>query len=244
MALKYKITKKAHAALAEDLQIEYKAEGNSFVLDVEGLPELDEDTGALKRANDRLKADLDEAKEDLKTTKSELDTLKKGQTDGDKDVAKLTAQHEKREKKIKDDADAKIASLRDKIKTKMIDAAVEKMAGEISTAPKLMHGPLRERFTVEFDDEDNATLKVLKDGKPSDMTTDKLAEEFRANKDYASVIKASQASGGGTTSKSVQSDVGGGAGQDQTKPIDLGTAKPAELLAHMRQKMSNQGATQ
>jgi hypothetical protein len=244
MALKYKITKKAHAALSDELQLEYKLEGSAYVLDVDGLPELDEDTGALKRAHDRLKSDLDDAKETLKTTQAELDTLKKGQTEGDRDVAKLTAQHEKRENKIKADYEAKIAGLRDKTKPKMIEAEADRLANMISTAPKLMLGPIRERLTVEFDDEDNATLKVLKDGKPSDMAIDKLAEEFRGNKDYASVIKASQASGGGTTSKNVQSDLGGGANQGETKPLDLGTAKPADLLAHMRQKMSNQGATQ
>lgn len=239
MALKFKITKKAHAALSEELQLEYKLEGSSYVLDVTDLPELDEDTGKLKRANDRLKADLDELTETHKTTEKELADLKKGQTEGDKDVAKLTAQHEKRENKIKADADAKITALKDKIGKSMIDAAVDKMANEISTAPKLLHGPIRERFTVEFDDEDNATLKVLKDGKASDMTTDKLAEEFRGNKDYASVIKASQAKGSGGTNAPPNTGLpAGGTPADPNKPLDLTTAPVDAMRSHIAAKIA------
>lgn len=243
MALKYTITKKAYAALSEELQIEYKAEGDKYVLDIDGLPEP-EDTGALKRAKDRIQADLDEAREELKTAKTELDTIKKAQTDGDKDVTKLTATYDKRVKKIQDDADAKVASIKEKITSRLVESAAETLANQISTAPKLMLGPIKDRLTVEFGEDDTPVLKVLKDGKASDMTTDKLAEEFRGNKDYASVIKASQASGGGTTSKSVQLPTGGGTADEGAKPVNLGIADKATLMAHMRAKMGNQDAQQ
>jgi superfamily II RNA helicase len=243
MALKFKITKKQHAALSEDFQLEYKPDGDHFVLDVEGLPEP-EDTGALKRAKDRIQADLDETKEELKTTKAELETIKKTQTDGDKDVTKLTAQYDKRTKKMQEELDAKIASLKEKITSKLVESAAEALANQISTAPKLLLGPIKDRLTVEFGEDDTPTLKVLKDGKASDMTMDKLAEDFRANKDYQAVIKASQASGGGTASKNVQLPAGGGTTDETQKVPNLGTADKATLVAHMRNKMSNQGAQQ
>ena len=244
MALKWKLTKTAWGKLSEEMQAEYKLEDGHYILDIDGLPEP-EDTGALKRANDRLKADLDDAKEELKTATTELNKIKATQTDGEKDVQRLTATHDKRVKKIQEDADAKVNSLKEKITAKLVTTAAESLANLISTAPKLMLSPIQSRLTVEFGEDDTPVLKVLKDGKPSDMTIDKLAEEFRADKDYKSVIKASQASGGGTTSKVPPLPNTGGTGNEEAKPVNLATAKPGDLVAAMKAKMNaNQGAEQ
>ena len=62
MALKKKITKEAFEKLPDVLKSEYVANGDDYVLDVDG----EEDTGALKRAKDREKQRADELATQIK----------------------------------------------------------------------------------------------------------------------------------------------------------------------------------
>lgn len=236
MALKLKINKAEYDKLSEDVKAEYIADGDGFKLDVDGI----EDTGPLQRANTRLKADLDDAKDKLNKAETELDELKAARTSTDRDVDRLTKQHEKdMAKKDKEHADA--ISRRDAAINKlMIDGAAGALAAKISTVPSLMAGKLAERMQVDLTG-DEPKLVILKDGKPSDMKIEDLGNEFVANKEYAAIIVGNRARGSGATPTGVPTT--GGAGQERDKPQNLATMTGKALADHLaaKKEAANQG---
>src|SRR5579862_7390210 len=85
MALKRKITKAEHAALKPDLQAEYKADGENFVLDAEGF----DDPGELRRALEREKTEKKEATERAKIAEDKLKAIDDDKSRQSGDVAAL-----------------------------------------------------------------------------------------------------------------------------------------------------------
>lgn len=239
MAVKFKITKAAFDKLSDDMKKEYTQDDDEkgYTLDVSGLPDP-EDTGALKRANERLKADLEEATTERDAIQVKLDEADKNKGKPERDVERLTTRYEKKLLDAKTEADAKISGLKDKISTSLKSAEAGRIAAKISTVPKLMQEHVMSRLTVEFDADDVPTLKVLKDGKASDLTGDKLGEELVANKDFAGIIIGSKAKGGGAANTSVPP-----AGSTHSEaPTDLSKASRGDLVEHMKQVVAQKTA--
>lgn len=240
MAIKFKITKSAYEKLSDDLKDAYKADGDSYVADVDGAPKPP-DTATLERTLERVKAELDDTKEELKTITADRDTIKKGMSDTDKDVAKLTQRYDKK-LADKDTAHAEEMAKKDKI---IIDGevgrAAEALANKISVSPAVIKPHILSRLTAEFDADGKPVVKVLKDGKiNAELTIEKLGEEFVANKDFAAIIRGSNASGGRATTP-LNPPV---AGSQTERPTDLMAMTPAERTAAMREKIANRNAAQ
>ncbi|WEM33661.1 head scaffolding protein [Pseudomonas phage PSA-KC1] len=98
---------------------------------------------------------------------------------------------------------------------------------------------IKSRLMADFEGDTPVTRVLDKDGKPSALTIDELANEFVANKDFSAIITASKASGGAGK----PSQNGGGApkfnGQSD-KPADLSKMNPAELAAHLKEAKANE----
>ncbi|CAA2409737.1 Phage putative scaffold protein [Xanthomonas phage Suba] len=197
MALKRKITKDQYEALAENIRFEYKAgeSDGEFVLQTEG----DEDIGALKRAHTRTKDALaqSEAKRDELEIRIEKMESNPARKTGDIEALERQWNAEKAESDGK--FTAKISALSSRIIDSALNTAAMGLSEKIATTgnAKILLPHIKARISAELDDNDNVVVKVLgQDGKPSDLTIDKLGEEFVANKDYSGIIQGTKASGG------------------------------------------------
>jgi hypothetical protein len=235
MALKRKIDKKAFDKLSKDLQAEYVEKDGEYVLDVDGGN--DDDNGALRRAKDR-------AVQERKDEKKRADAAEAKLADLDDNDARKTGDIEKLDKSWKDKLDAqtvesaKTIAAKDKfISSTLVDSVASAIAAEITTTPgnaKILLPHIRARLAADLDGDTPATKVLGADGKVSATTVDELKKEFVDNKDYASIIVASKANGGGAPDKGQQRP--GGASQTETgdKPPMLSNLSGKDLAAQLK----------
>jgi hypothetical protein len=221
MALKAKITKAEHAALATELQAQYVDNGDGeFTLDVEGA----EDVGALKRALIREKAEKNAAAKERDEQKKIADDLAAKHTpSGEKTVKQTEA-----EWKAKYDADiAKANATVIKMQDLTRNQVANQIATELFTAPKLGIKYILDRLKVTVDDEGVAKVIVLlEDGTETTTTIADFKKELRANKDLAAIVIGSKASGGGASGGSQN---GGGGATTDKKFSEMNDAERTEL---------------
>lgn len=242
MALKRKINKEAYDKLADNLKFEYVADGDSYVLQTEG----DEDVGALKRANIRLKDQLEAEQRRADDAADKLDKIEKNPARKTGDIEALTRQMEKDKETAVSEVTAKLEKRDSFIKSHLLENTASTLAGKISTAPAVMRPHIERRLVVDLDG-DAPVIKVLdKDGKPSALTVDKLGEELVANKDFSAIIRVTKASGGAGSPSS-----NGGAvkptGQQPAagdQPPNLATMNPRDLAAKIQATKAEQQAQQ
>lgn len=221
MAMKFKINKAAYDKLSDELKGEYIAgeSDGEFVLDVTDLP-TGEDVGPVKRA-------LEAERTAHKATKTKL-TEAQTTIANAPDVEALTANHAKETGKLKAFAE----------KT-LIDNAALALATKISTSPAILLPHIKSRLVTDMTGDEPVTKVIGADGKPSDMTIDKLGEEFVANADFKTIIKASNGSGGGTPPNPTIKPLGSGtlpkAGEQGEAP-DFSKLPPKDLAAHLKAK--------
>jgi len=227
VALKRKIDKDEFEKLPKDVQKEYTAEGDGYILDVEGF----EDVGELRRAKDREAADAKKFKKELKEATDKLAALEGDEGKRAKDIAKL-----EKEWQEKTTAEAAKVAARDKtIAGMLVKAAAEGMAGKISKVPVLMAKAIAERLSVDHTGDEPKLVVHGKDGKPSDLTLEQLQKEFVANKDYADIIIGTKASGSGTPREPERKPGGAGSGSSD-KPASLTSLSTSDLVAHIKAK--------
>lgn len=242
MSLKRKITKAEFDKLSKDLQKEYTADGDDYVLDVEASDDDDDerdpenDPAELRRARDREKADAKKLKKELADANKKLATLEGGRDNKDKDIDKLEGEYKEKVAAAEAERDSIKEKSQNQIRSQMINAAANTLASEISTMPKLMAKEIRERLSVEFDDDGEPELIIRNaKGKASDMTLDQLKKEFVANKEFSAIIIASKASGGSAPRNGADQKPGG-AGASEQSPTDLSKLSPKDLAKHLKAK--------
>lgn len=219
MAMKFKISKKEYEALSDEMKPEYVAgeTAGEYVLDVTGLPEP-EDTGPLQRA-------LEKERQTNKTLKTENGTLKQQIADFP-DVEALKATHAEEVGKFKKFTE-----------TSLIDGEAAKLAAKISTAPALLLPIIKARLMADVSGDAPVTKVLGADGKPSDLTIEKLGEEIVANKDYAAIIIGSKASGSVTPRNQPSSKpLAGGMPAKDGETFDASKATPADLAARIKER--------
>lgn len=234
MALKKKLTKEEHAKLSDALKAEYIEDGDGFRLDVDG----DEDTGALKRAKDREAQLRKDAEKEAKELRERLESIEGDDARKKGDIATLEKSWQSKLEKQREEYEAKVSKLTSHTTKTLVDNVASQLAHKISNAPAIIMPHIKSRLIADFEGDTPVTRVLDKDGKPSALTIDELANEFVANKDFSAIITASKASGGAGK----PSQNGGGApkfnGQSD-KPADLSKMNPAELAAHLKEATAN-----
>ncbi len=218
MAIKFNINKAAYDALSDDMKSNYIAgdKDGEFILDVSGLPQ-GEDVGPIKRA-------LDKEKATVKTLKSEKDALQ-ATIDAAPDVAALEKKHA-----------TEVGKYRSFTEKTLLDGTAKDIATKISTVPALMAKEIKSRLEVDLSGDEPVVKFRGADGKVDPaLTAEKLQQEFVANKDYATIIIGSKASGGGAPKPTVK-PLGGGAPKvgeqaEGDKPFNWATASPQDIAA-------------
>ncbi len=230
MALKKKLTKEEHAKLSDALKAEYIEDGDGFRLDVDG----DEDTGALKRAKDREAQLRKDAEKEAKELRERLESIEGDDARKKGDIATLEKSWQSKLEKQREEYEAKVSKLTSHTTKTLVDNVASQLAHKISNAPAIIMPHIKSRLIADFEGDTPVTRVLDKDGKPSALTIDELANEFVANKDFSAIITASKASGGAGK----PSQNGGGApkfnGQSD-KPADLSKMNPAELAAFIKE---------
>ena len=235
MALKKKLTKEEHAKLSDALKAEYIEDGDGFRLDVDG----DEDTGALKRAKDREAQLRKDAEKEAKELRERLESIEGDDARKKGDIATLEKSWQSKLDKQREEYEDKLSKLTAHTTKTLVDNVASQLAHKISNAPALIMPHIKSRLMADFEGDTPVTRVLDKDGKPSALTIDELANEFVANKDFSAIITASKASGGAGK----PSQNGGGApkfnGQSD-KPADLSKMNPAELAAYLKEAKANE----
>jgi hypothetical protein len=233
MALKKKITKEVWEKLSKDLQGEYTEKDGSYLLSVDG----EEDTGALKRAKDREKERADDLQTKLAALQEQLDNITDKDARKAGDIKTLEASWQKKLVDAETASKAKIDKLNAFVNKTLIDGKANELAAKISTVPVLMSKAIRERMTVDFTGDEPKLLILGIDGKASDMTIEKLSEEFVANKEFSSIMIGSKARGSANPSPTKPA---GGAGNSNDKPTILAKLAPADLAAELKARKEAQ----
>lgn len=231
MALKRIVTTEEHAKLPADLKKEYKAEGEGFVLEIEGY----EDPAALKRAKDHEKKEAADAKRALKDSQDALaalteerDNLLRGAIPK-ADVEKLEGSHKAKLAAREKELNGQIETANASLSKLLVDNVAQSLASEISTAPKVILPHIMKRLRSEKNAAGEYETKIVdSDGKASAFTIDDLKKEFIANKEFAPIITASKASGGGASGAG-----GGGAGAGKGKVDWSKPMSPKDQVAAM-----------
>ena len=170
-----------------------------YQLDIDGAPQQ-EDTGALKRALEHVRAELKVKEAALK---------EKGSTSEDLEA-------------VRKSADAKINELRDQIKqaekraqAAALDKTVSELAAELAgNRAGLLVPHIAKRLVIESPDGNNIVRVLGKDGKASALSVEDLKNEIKADELFAPVIQAGRATGSGASgSGSSTGGAGGGAGK-------------------------------
>lgn len=225
--MKYLIDKAAYDALEPSLQALYKAQGESYVLAVEGLPTGSEDLEGLKRQNQTL---LDEAKEAKRLRREADEKLEREKLDAAKAKGDFEQLYASSEQALAAER-ARLAELTTSIERRDLTSAASKIATGIAdgeNAEILAEFVQRRLKIVEgqvkvTDASGNLTIATLED----------LAKEFQQAPRYASLVRGTQANGGGAA---------GGKGGGATKTwdqmtgmerVELRRTNPAE---HARMK--------
>lgn len=245
-----KITKQAFDKLSKDLQalyVENDDDADEFLLELDE-PE-DDNPDALRRARDREKQKAKDAEAKLRAANDKIKELETGShTDDDddndpppqsrsskrkaKDIATLEAAWKEKVSAVESERDEKLSAKDAYIKRTLISGAADRIASKISTAPKLLAKAIIERLDVDFDDDEPRLVVLDGDGKPSSLTLDKLEKEFSTNKEYASIIIGTKASGGGAPRNGPdQRPARGGASED----ADMSKMAPKDLKERLRQ---------
>lgn len=200
MALKQKITKVIFDALSKDIQAEYKAAGDDYVLDVEGY----EDPAELRRARDREKEESKAAKAATAALQKQLDEITAAQgdltaTNARKagDIATLEASWKAQKEAAETLLNGTISKKDAYIKTQLVDSVAQQIASKISTVPAVILPHIRARLTADMTGDTPLTRVLDHDGKLSALSIADLEKEFVGNADFSSIIIASNGSGGG-----------------------------------------------
>lgn len=231
MALKRKLTSTEFDKLSDGIKAEYKKDGENYVLDVDG----DEETGELRRANERNKIEAAQAKADAKKAADELAALKETGARNSGDVAALDASWKdkfKAQETAHKEANGKLTGMLD---TQLRQNVAKELAGKISNAPSLLMPHILPRIKVDLTGDTPVTRILDANGQISALTIDDLQKELVANKDFAPIIVANRGSGsGGAGNKTPENNMsrfgGAGTGGSNEAP-NLLKASPADLAA-------------
>lgn len=214
--MKYKLTKAEFDALSADQKELYKEKGGHFVLQIEGMPDLD----AMQLSITKLEGKNAELLTEKQKEKQKADDAEAArvlaEAEAKAKTGDLTALNASWQGKV--DAAIKTAADNERAYIKTITdltsgAASTTLAAELAVegSAVVLEPHIRTRLKTEYKD-GKATLVVLdKDGKPSAMTLVELKEEFTTNPAFATVISGSSATGsGGVSGKGSASHVKGG----------------------------------
>ncbi|MGJ8518024.1 hypothetical protein [Carnimonas bestiolae] len=191
MALQYQITAEAHGALDESVKNLYsQGEDGTFTLGVEGLPQGEDVTG-LKAQRDQLLEEAKQAKAKAKELQDAQEKAKREQNEREGNYQQLyeSAQTELQK------ANQRYEELTKANEQREIRSAAQQIASDIADGPnaEILADYVQRRLAVQ----DGNVRVTDADGNLTVSTLDQLKSEFANEPRFASLVRGSQAGGGG-----------------------------------------------
>ncbi|WNO48590.1 hypothetical protein [Achromobacter phage shaaii_LB5] len=214
MALKLKLTKDEFGKLPKEIQDEYIVDGEGYTLDVDGM----EDTGPLRRALDRAKQTAAERQAELDELRAKQEQLDHDTARKNKDIDTLEKQWKARQDEAVNAVSGKLAKAHEFIEKQLGHSVAESLAKELTDAHALMLPHVKSRIKVNTENGDFRTVVLDAEGKETNLTVADLAKEFRADKNFSAIMRASKASGAASPSKPNTSNADGGNGGPEREP--------------------------
>lgn len=227
--MKYLIDKAAYDALEPSMQAFYKAQGDDFVLAVEGLP-APEDTAGLKAKNDELLAELKANKtkareaEEAARIAAEEAARKSGDTEA------LDRSWNEKHTKALTEKEQTLAALQSQVHALTVGATAARLAGELAVqgSAGVLQRLIEPRLSMEIREGKPVVVVLDNEGRPTALTPEEFKNEITSDAALAPLVAGSKATGGGAAGSK-----GGGAAKswDQLtgmERVELRRTNPAE----------------
>lgn len=238
--LKQKIDKAAFDALPDVMKAEYKANPTNaaeYLLDAEEAREAISARDREKARADGLQTQIDAINAQLNEAKTARETAEAEAAKKKGDIPAIEASWKTKLDEATAAAKVREEKLMAQLKALLVHDQAVQIANAISTVPSLMVPVIEARLSAEIDGDKPFTRVLDATGKPSALSLDDLRKEIVANTEYATIIKANDATGGGAGGATGGGGASGKKFSDMTEAEkrSLNAANPAEF-----QRLSNE----
>lgn len=206
---KFKIDQAAFDALSDEQKAMYKPAGDGYQMAIEGLPDV---SGLEAKVNELLgEKKSEKAKREAAEKAAREAADEKARKEGD--IASIENSWKQKLTDLETSYQAQIQGLNGSLNTLLVDNVAQSLAFELAEdAAPVMLPHIKSRLQVEMQEGKPITRVLDATGKPSALTVQELAEEFRGHKAFAGVIVGSKASGTGGAGEPAN-PAGGAGGQ-------------------------------
>jgi len=238
--MKYKIDKAAFDALEPSLQAFYKAQGEDYVLAIEGLPEpQNEDVTGLKAKNDELLAELRANKTKARDAEEAARLAAEDLARKSGDTEALDRSWTEKHTRALGEKETALSALQQQVHALTVGATAARLAGELAVqgSSAVLQKLIEPCLSMEIRDGKPIVVVLDADRRPTALTVDEFKDQLFNDAALAPLIAASRATGGGAPGGK-----GGGAAKtwDQMtgmERVELRRTNPAE---HARLKAAAQ----
>lgn len=195
--MKYLIDKAAFDALEPSLQAFYKAQGENYVLAVEGLPAPD-DSGLRNKVDELLREKKEEkAKREAAEEAARVAAEEAARKNGDTEALERSW-NEKHTKAIGEKESA-LTMMQEQVHALTVGATAARLAGELAVqgSSAVLQQIIEPRLSMEIRDGKPVVVVLDADRRPSALTVDEFKEQLFNDAALAPLIAASRATGGG-----------------------------------------------
>ncbi|UHC82316.1 hypothetical protein LS633_00280 [Pseudomonas sp. NIBR-H-19] len=198
--MKYKIDKAAFDALEPSLQAFYKAQGDDYVLAIEGLPEpQNEDVTGLKAKVAELLNEKKDEKlrreqaEEAARVAAEETARKSGDTEA------LDRSWSEKHTKAIGEKETALSALQQQVHALTVGATAARLAGELAVqgSSAVLQQLIEPSLSMEIRDGKPVVVVLDADRRPTALTVDEFKDQLFNDAALAPLIAASRATGGG-----------------------------------------------
>lgn len=222
--MKFFLSKAEFDALSPEMQALYKAQGDGYQMQIEGLPEQ-EDLSGLKAQVASLLGEKKTAQE--KQTAAEKAAKEAAEQAARKngDVEALDASYKAKIAELTDGFNQQLSGYKNTVSELTVGSAAKDIASKVfGKNASIMLPHVLKRLALEEADGKHS-VRVTKDGQPTAATLEDLQKEFTNNPEYASVVVGSKAGGTPQGGPQPVTPALGAFGKDGTRERALEIAK-------------------
>jgi hypothetical protein len=227
--MKYLIDKAAYDALEPSMQAFYKAQGEDYVLAVEGLPAPEDVTG-LKAKNEELLAELRANKTKAREAEEAARIAAEDAARKSGDTEALDRSWQEKHTAALAEKDGTLSALQAQVHALTVGATAARVAGELAVqgSAAVLQQIIEPRLSMELREGKPTVVVLDAERRPTALTVDEFKTQLFNDAALAPLIASSRASGGGATGGK-----GGGAAKtwDQLtgmERVELRRNNPAE----------------
>ncbi|USU01760.1 hypothetical protein [Pseudomonas siliginis] len=227
--MKYLIDKAAYDALEPSMQAFYKAQGEDYVLAVEGLP-APEDVSGLKAKNDELLAELRANKTKAREAEEAARIAAEDAARKSGDTEALDRSWQEKHTAALAEKDGTLSALQAQVHALTVGATAARVAGELAVqgSAAVLQQIIEPRLSMELREGKPTVVVLDAERRPTALTVEEFKTQLFNDASLAPLIASSRASGGGATGGK-----GGGAAKTWNQltgmeRVELRRTNPAE----------------